>query len=369
MKFSCEKYLLLNAITTASRAAAVKSSVAALEGLLIEAGENKISVSGYDLKTGIITNFLADVTEAGSIVLSARLFSEIIRKMPDDVITVSSDAKLKTEITGGNSRFSIIGTPAEDYPELPVSDGTQFLTMKQGILKAMISQTNFAVSDNEARPIQTGTLFETENGKLIMVAVDGYRLALRREELEDGAEGLSFVVPGNALNEVEKILEDGSTVEIHLGNKHITFKFGDTVLISRRLEGDFLNYRKSVPTTGKYDLKVVKKDLITSLERVSLMINEKLKSPVRCVFTDGTVKLSSSTPIGMANDECTIEGNADNLMIGFNNKYMLDALKAAPSDEVIMRLNSGIAPCLILPPDGEDNYLYMVLPVRLKNEG
>lgn len=370
MKFTCEKHLLLNAVTISSRAAALKSAVTALEGLLVEASSNQVTISGYDLKTGIITSFPAEVLKEGSVVLNSRLFGEIVRKLPDEIVTISVSSSLLTTISAGASQFDIMATPSEDYPELPSTESGQTLTIRQGLLKNMINQTNFAVSDNEARPIHTGTLFETENGVLTMVAVDGYRLALRREEVEScPVEGLSFVVPGTALNEVEKIMTDvESTADICLGTKHITFHFGDTVLISRRLEGEFLNYKKSVPMNGKYDIIADRRAFITAIERVSLIISDKLKSPVRCTFTDGNVSLLSNTPIGRACDEFPVSGNGEGLVIGFNNRYLLDALKAAPADEVLLRLSSGISPCLVLPTDGGDNFLYMVLPVRLKNE-
>ena len=372
MKFTCEKYLLQNAVSTASRAAAVKSAVAALEGLLIEANDNKITISGYDLKTGIITSFPADIQENGHIVLNSRLFGDIIRKMPGDIITISVADNLMAKISSGVSEFEIMASPSDDYPELPSVDATNSLVINQSTLKSMISQTCFAVSDNEARPVHTGALFEAEGENLTMVAVDGYRLALRKEAMSEPVEsGYSFVVPGAALNEVEKILVDADeTVAVNLGSKHIMFKIGDTTLISRRLEGEFLNYKKSIPMTGKYDIKADRKTVVSSVERVSLIISDKLKSPVRCKFGNGILSMISVTPLGRASDECVVEGDADDLEIGFNNKYLLDALKAAPADEIVMRLSTGVTPCLILPADGGDNFLYMVLPVRLKsNEG
>ncbi len=372
MKFTCEKYLLIQAVNTASRAAAVKSAVAALEGLLIEAEENKVTISGYDLKTGITTSFPADIEESGRIVINSKLFGDIVRKMSGDFITITTEENFMTNIKSGMSEFDIMGSPSEDYPEIPSVDSTHSIVMEQKALKAMISQTSFAVSDNEARPIHTGELFETENNILTMVAVDGYRLALRREELKETADDdLSFVVPGAALNEVEKILSDtDDDVTVNLGPKHILFKIGDTVLISRRLEGEFLNYKKSIPMTGKYDIKADKKIVLSAVERVSLIINDKLKSPLRCRFSDGVLKLLAVTPLGRASDECEIEGSADDLDIGFNNKYLMDALKAAPSDNVIIRLSTGVTPCLVLPEDESNSFLYMILPVRLKtNEG
>jgi DNA polymerase-3 subunit beta len=233
----------------------------------------------------------------------------------------------------------------------------------------MISQTNFAVSDNESRPIHTGALFETEENELTVVAVDGYRLALRREVLEqDEVPEYNFVVPGAALTEVERIISDGDgKVTITLGSKHIIFKIEDTLLISRRLEGEFLNYKNSLPGQAKYRIKVEKDDLIDSVERVSLIISDKLKSPVRCVFGEGIVKLHTASALGKASDECPVSGDdGENLEIGFNDKYLLEALKAAPADDVLLELNSSVTPCIISPADNSNNFLYMILPVRLK---
>ncbi|MCL2201705.1 MAG: DNA polymerase III subunit beta, partial [Oscillospiraceae bacterium] len=199
--------------------------------------------------------------------------------------------------------------------------------------------------------------------------VDGYRLALRREALEgEVTSNLSFVVPGTALGEVEKIASDGEgVVKITLGSKHIMFTIGDTILISRRLEGEFLNYKNSIPQQAKFQIKVDKDELISSVERVSLIISDKLKSPVRCVFGDGIVNLFSASSLGKASDECAAEGNGEELEIGFNDKYLLEALKAAPADNVTLELNTGVTPCIISPAgDEKNNFLYMILPVRLK---
>jgi DNA polymerase-3 subunit beta len=266
------------------------------------------------------------------------------------------------------SDFEILGSPTSDYPELPMVDEQDTIEISESTLKKMISQTNFAVSDNESRPIHTGALFETGDGELTIVAVDGYRLALRREPMEnsDAAE-FSFVVPGAALSEVERILSDGDgKVTITLGLKHIIFMIDETLLISRRLEGEFLNYKNSVPQQSKYRFKVEKDELIAAVERVSLIISDKMKSPVRCVFGEGVVKLNSASALGKASDECAMGGTGEDLEIGFNDKYLLEALKAAPADEVILELSSGVTPCILSPVDEARNFLYMILPVRLK---
>jgi len=368
MKFACEKFLLLAAILTASRAAATKSPVPLLEGLLLEAGEDSVTISGYDLKTGIVTTIPAEVRETGGIVLNARLFGEIIRKSPGPFISISVNSGFIATITSEMSEYEILGSPTSDYPELPAVDGQDFLEIGEAQIKKMISQTNFAVSDNESRPIHTGALFETGNGELTIVAVDGYRLALRREPMENSeGQALSFVVPGTALSEVEKIATDGDgKVTITLGSKHIMFSIGDTLLISRRLEGEFLSYKNSIPQLSKYRFVVERNDLISSVERVSLIINDKLKSPVRCVFGDGIIKLSTTSALGKASDECGMSGQGEELEIGFNDKYFLEALKAAPADEISLELTTGVTPCVISPADESNNFLYMILPVRLK---
>ncbi len=368
MKFTVEKNLLLSAIMTASRASAVKSAVPALEGLLIEATGGQVKISGYDLKTGIITTVPADVVSEGSIVLSARLFGEIIRKLPDNIVSFSADENLMTKIECSMCDFQILGTSAADYPDLPTVDYQKSLALTEKNLKNMIAQTNFAVSDNESRPIHTGALFEAEKGQLTIVAVDGFRLALRREALsKTDLSSISFVVPGSALGEVEKILSDSENhVSVMLGSKHIMFVIGGTVLISRRLEGEFLNYKNSIPHTEKYSIECDRRAVVDAVERVSLIINDKLKSPVRCTFSDSVLKFLSSTALGRASDECAVKGDGEDMEIGFNNRYLLEALKAAPADQIRINITSGISPCVILPADDSSNFLYMILPVRLK---
>ena len=368
MKFTCERQSLINAIFTASRAASPKSPVPLLEGLLIETKKNKIVISGYDLKTGIVTTVDSEIEEDGSIVINARLLGDIIRKMPGTDITFSVDNSSEAKIVSEASEFQIMGSPSADYPELPIVEEQDSIIIEEATLKKMISQTNFAVSDNESRPIHMGALFEVENGILTIVAVDGFRLALRREPIEAIQKELfSFVVPGTALNEVERIVSDREDkVIITLGAKHIMFTIDGTILVSRRLEGEFLNYRNSIPQAGKYQLKIQKHEFIEAVERVALIINEKMRSPVRCVFEESIVKLYTATSLGKASDECSVEGEVDELEIGFNDRYLLEALKAAPADEVVLNLNTGVTPCVIHPTDDRDDFLYMILPVRLK---
>lgn len=369
MKFSCEKAILQAAVTIAGRVVAPKSSIQALEGVLIETDPLGLCLSGYNLETGIITKVSADVAESGAIVLSARLFSEILRRMPDDVVSISTEG-FSVHIQGGPTSYDIMGSSDEDFPDLPsVNDGSG-LTIAQGDLRSMIGQTIFAVSDNESRPVHTGALFEANGQELTIVAVDGYRLALRREKLlsQEETETLSFVVPGAALKEVEKICTDSDElVTVTQGDRHVTFQIGGTLLVARRLEGEFLNYRQTIPQNNAITLEADTADLQRSIDRASLIINDKLKSPLRCKFDDGVLSITSRTAMGSAFDSCPIGGDGKGLEIGFNNRFLMDAVKAAPAQRVRLELNTATSPCLILPQEsGTDNFLYMVLPVRLR---
>lgn len=367
MKFSCEKALLQAAISTTSRAVSPKSSIPALEGILLEAGSD-LRLTGYNLETGIRTIVPADIREEGTLVLGARLFGDIVRKLPDDIVTFQSENYM-VNIKCGMSEFNILGTDPEEFPELPTVEYQNSLILPQSRLKAMISQTLFAVSDNESRPIHTGSLFEVDSNGLTIVSVDGYRLALRHEAIDkkEGAETFSFVVPGAALSEVEKICSDvDEPASVTQGARHVMFKVGDTMLVSRRLEGEFLAYRQAIPRNNTIHVEGETRALLSSIDRVSLIISDKLKSPLRCVFDSNLLKISTKTAIGDAYDECPLSGDGGGLEIGFNNKYLMDALKAAPADKVRLELTTGVSPCVILPTEGEENFLYMVLPVRLK---
>ena len=367
MKFSCEKALLQAAISTTSRAVSPKSSIPALEGILLEAGSD-LRLTGYNLETGIRTIVPADIREEGTLVLGARLFGEIVRKLPDDIVTFQSENYM-VNIKCGMSEFNILGTDPEEFPELPTVEYQNSLILPQSRLKAMISQTLFAVSDNESRHIHTGSLFEVDSEGLTIVSVDGYRLALRHESIDkkEGAETFSFVVPGAALSEVEKICSDvDEPASVTQGARHVMFKVGDTMLVSRRLEGEFLAYRQAIPRNNTIHVEGDTRALLSSIDRVSLIISDKLKSPLRCVFDSNLLKISTKTAIGDAYDECPLSGDGGGLEIGFNNKYLMDALKAAPADKVRLELTTGVSPCVILPTEGEENFLYMVLPVRLK---
>ena len=368
MKFSCEKALLQNAISVTSRAVAQKSSIPALEGLLLQAGEEGLTVSGYNMQTGIRARVSAGVEEPGEIVLNARLFGDIIRRMPDDIVTFTAGEKLQVRLLCGDADFDIPGLSAADYPDLPEVEDEYAVCLQRKTLRAMIEEVAFAVSTNESRPVHTGVLFEIGEGGLTMAAVDGFRLAVRKEPLEKLEGGaFSFVAPGPALNEVKSICGDVEDLaEITLGRRHILFTVGDVELICRRLEGEFLDYKNAIPRKNPITVTGDAKALIESIDRVSVVISDKLKSPVRCVFDHNKIFFSAKTANGEAKDVCPIEGDGQGLEIGFNNRYLMEALRYAPADKVKIELNTGVSPAIIVPTEGEENFLYMVLPVRLK---
>lgn len=368
MKFSCEKSTLIDAIQIASRAVSSKSTIALLEGLRITASD-RLTLAGYDLAMGIRTSIDADILEAGEIVLGAKLFGDIVRKLPDDIVYVETDEKMLTTIKCGRAVFNLVGSASDDFPKMPEVDCTREVKIQQSMLKSMISQTIFAVSDNEAKPIHTGCLFEIEENRLHVVAVDGYRLSVRREVLDPAPEmDMKFVVPGTALREIERILTDSAdkTVSVYPDEKHILFEIDQTVLITRLIDGEFLNYRVAIPQDFSHIVPVNTREMITCIERVSLIVSEKLKNPVRMNFDGPVVKMSCITAMGKSYDECALGETVESLEIGFNNRYLLDALRACTEEQVMIKLKGALNPLVLSPAEG-DKFTYLVLPVRLKS--
>ena len=327
MKIVCNCQSLTEAITNVQRAVSTKSNNPALEGILFKAGANSLTLCGYDLELGITTTLPAEVRSEGSVVLSAKLISDIVRRLPAENVTIDTNEKLMTTIISGAVDFKIIGISADEYPDL----------------------------------------FEIENNIIKIISVDGYRLAMRTENLIFG-EKKSFIIPGKSLAEVVKLIKDGEKdVEIVVGDKHIIFKIDNYSVISRLIEGEFMNYAAAIPSSHKTEIKVNTRKFISSLDRMSLLLSERIKTPVRCNIENGVVKLSCSTVLGQAYDEFDIEMSGDSVEIGFNVRYMLDALRNTDTDEVKICLSGPTSPMVILPSDG-DSFLFLVLPVRLKNE-
>ncbi len=367
MRFTCEKSMLVAGLNITGRTVAQKSALSAIEGILCRAGDG-LSLTGYNMETAITYLIEAEVSDAGECVLPAKLFGDIIRRLPEGPVTVVVDDNLKVSIRAGYASFTISAESADDYPELPdIGDGKS-IRIPQKAMKELINGTIFAVSENQGRPIHTGVKFEVENDSVSAIAVDGFRLARRTYHEEGLGRTLSFVVPAQSLKEVEKILQDcDETVAFTLGGKHILFQIGGATLICRLLEGEFLDWRKVIPTGSPLKLAAHVADLASSIERVGLIVSEKYKSPVRCIFSNQELQLRTNTTIGAAEDRCSVAGDGKELEIGFNVRYLADALRAVPSEEVCLELTNSLSPIVLTPVDDKHDFAYMVLPVRIKS--
>jgi DNA polymerase-3 subunit beta len=368
MRFTCEKNMLVQGLNIAGRTVAQKSSLSVIEGVLCKAGHG-LSLTGYNMETAITYEIEAEVSDPGDCILPAKLFGDIIRRLPEGPVTVVVDEEYKVSIRAGYASFTISAESADDYPELPDVNSSRAVYIPQEKLKELISGTIFAVSENQGRPIHTGVKFEVSDTAITAVAVDGFRLARRTYHPEENTgREMSFVVPAAGLKEVEKVLTDaGEDAAFTLGTKHILFKVGAATLVCRLLEGEFLDWRRVVPSNCPIRLVANVSDISSSVERVGLIVSEKYKSPVRCVFGHQELLVRTATTIGAAEDRCSIAGDGKELEIGFNVRYLADALKAVPSEEVTLELTNGLSPIVLTPVDDKQDFAYMVLPVRIKN--
>ena len=368
MRFTCEKSMLVTGLNITGRTVAQKSAISVLEGILCRAGVG-LELTGYNMETAISYMIDAEIAEAGTCILPAKLFGDIIRRLPEGPVTVSIDENLKVSIKSGYSSFTISAESAEDYPELPDVGEGRPIRIPQTALKEMIAGTIFSVSENQGRPIHTGVKFEVGADTVSAIAVDGFRLARRTYHTEEPINrDTSFVVPAQGLKEVEKILQEGDEdVAFTVGRKHIMFQMGEATLVCRLLEGDFLDWRRVVPTGCPIALVANVHEITSSLERVGLIVSEKYKSPVRCHFGSQELQVKTKTTIGDAQDQCSFAGDGKDLEIGFNVRYLIDALRAVPSDEVVLELTNNLSPIVMTPVEGDKyDFSYMVLPVRIQ---
>ena len=368
MKISCLRTDLQAAVSNVSRAVSSKSTIPALEGVLIKAYGDKLNISGYNLEIGITTDIEATIMDEGEIVIGAKLFLDIVRNLPEEILTIETDDRLVIYINCGDADYKITGMSSVEYPDLPTFEQTDSITLSSKTLREMIRQTVYATSENMAKPIYTGSLFEIENSTLTIVSIDGYRMAVRREPVESQSE-TSFVVPGKTQLEILKLLgDDEEPVDIIIGQRHITFRVKSYRVISRLIEGIFIDYKSTIPQTVKTEVVINTRRLINSVERMSLMNNDRTPSPVRCKLLGDEIKFACASAVGSANDTIRIPVVGEQVEIGFNNRYMLDALKNTDTDEIRLVINGPISPIVIKPVQG-DSFLFIVVPMRLANEG
>ena len=325
MKFICDKAQLITAISTAGLTVAQRSTIPALEGICLTAGM-KLSLTGYNLETGITVEVPAEITEPGSCVMPTPLFGEIIRKLPDSDVSISVDENNKVSIRSGISFFQIMASSAEEYPDLPEVETTEPVSLPQKALRAMISGAGFCVSTNQARPVLTGCAFELEGDTLTAVSVDGYRLALRREKVDNPLNRtMKFVMPSTGMREVERIMKDtDEPVSFTLGSKHILYEIDQVRVICRLLDGEFLDWRRVIPQNQPIHLTANVRQLNSCIERMSLITSEKIKNPVRCRFSLNEADFQTSAAMGMAHDVCRLAGEYHSAFSGQRETLALE---------------------------------------------
>ena len=360
----CRQDLLNAALSHAARAVSSRATAEMLKGILLECKDGELTVTGNDLELGIVAVVPAEVTVPGAAVLDARMICEIVRRAPDGDVTLSVNERYMTHIECGASVFDVTALPAENYPILPEVTGLRSLTVPQTELKKLLNMTLFSVSDAETKHIHTGVLFDAEPETLTLVALDGHRLALSRSE-RGSEEAFSAVLPAVSLRELERMLtgDEEAVAVMHIGARHMLAELGGLTLVTRVMEGEFFKYRTGIPQENSFSAVLEIKPVIQTLERVGLLITEKLKNPVRLLFTDGKLTVNCQTALGRAQDDidCECEGE---LEIGFNHRYLLDALRHMEGERFRFETGGAVSPCLLKPESDEDT-LFMVLPVRL----
>ena len=370
MKFVCYKDTILKAINSVVKGVASKTTMPILEGILIQTNDKEIKLTTYDLEIGIEYVMECEVEEQGSTVVNAVMFSEIIRKLPNTEIHISVNDKNLLEIECEGSLYKLATMNPDEFPELPKIEIENSIEVDQNVLKNMIRKTIFAVSTEESRPIFTGCLFEIENNKLNVVAVDGFRLALRSIYLNKQTNNFKAVIPGKTLNEVNKIISDSfEPVKIGVAKNQALFEMDNCKVVTRILDGEFLNYQNVIPSNWETRVRANKSILQNSFERVSLIssssIEKEKKYPVKVQVDIGKVVISCTNQPGDAKEEMYVSTEGKNLEAGFNPKYFLDCLKAIDDEEVYVEFGSSISPCIIRSVENND-YTYMILPIRLK---
>ena len=372
MKFTCYKDTIIKAINSVVKGVASKTTMPILEGILIQTNDNEIKLTTYDLEIGIEYVMKCNVKEQGNTVVNAIMFSEIIRKLPDTEIEISLNDKNLLEIECEGSHYKLATMNPEEFPELPKIEIENSIEIEQNVLKNMIRKTIFAVSTEESRPIFTGCLFETESNKLNIVAVDGFRLALRSVFLKTKTNDFNAVIPGKTLNEVNKILSDSfEPIKIGVAKNQALFEMDNCKIVTRIIDGEFLNYKNVIPSNWETRIRVNKNNFQDCFERISLIssssIEKEKKYPVKVNVDIGKVTISCTNQTGDAKEELFVSTEGKNLEAGFNPKYFLDSLKSIDDEEVYVEFGTSISPCLIKSVENND-YVYMILPIRLKED-
>lgn len=364
MKLICSKSNLLYGVNTVSKAVPTRTTMAILECILIDASSNEIKLTANDMELGIETVIDGTIEENGIIALDAKIFSDIVRKLPDNDVVIETDDSFKTTITCEKAKFNIVGKSGDDFSYIPYIERNEAITLSQFTLKEVIRQTIFSIADNDNNKLMTGELFEIEENDLKVVSLDGHRISIRNIELKNNYSHKKVVVPGKTLQEVSKILPGSAEdeVSIFLTDNHIVFEFENTTVVSRLIEGEYFKIEQMLSSDYETKVKINKRELLDCIDRATLLVKEGDKKPIIMNITDGTMELKINSFIGSMNEDIDIAKEGKDILIGFNPKFFIDALRVIDEEEVTLYMVNPKAPCFI--KDDEGTFIYLILPVN-----
>ncbi len=364
MKLICSKSNLLHGVNIVSKAVPTRTTMAILECILIDASANEIKLTANDMELGIETKIEGEIAERGVIALDAKIFSEIVRKLPDSDVVIETDASFKTTITCEKAKFNIVGKSGDDFSYIPYIERNEAITLSQFTLKEVIRQTIFSIADNDNNKLMTGELFEIEENHLKVVSLDGHRISIRNIELKNNYEHKKVVVPGKTLQEVSKILPGSAEEDVNmfLTDNHIVFEFDDTTVVSRLIEGEYFKIEQMLSSDYETKIKINKRELLDCIDRATLLVKEGDKKPIIMNVTDGNMELKINSFIGSMNEDIDIVKEGKDILIGFNPKFFIDALRVIDEEEVSLYMVNPKAPCFI--KDDEGKFIYLILPVN-----
>ena len=367
MKIVCSKSSLLTGVQTVSKAVPNKTTMSILECILVDTTDGEIKLTANDMELGIETVIQGEIVEKGTIALDAKIFLDIVRKLPDNDITIVTDDSFKTSITCEKAKFNIIGKSGEDFSYLPEIEKNDCIVVSQFTLKEVVRQTIFSIADNENNKLMTGELFEIENDILKVVSLDGHRISIRKIGLKNSYDKRKVVVPGKTLSEISKILSGDMDKDVHIffTDKHVLFEFDDTVVVSRLIEGEYFKIEQML--SSDYETKIImnKKELLNCIDRATLLVKEGDKKPVIIDVRDTSMQLKMNSTVGSMDEEIDIEKEGKDIKIGFNPKFLIDALRVIEDEEIVIYMVNPKAPCFI--KDEKETYIYMILPVNFIN--
>ena len=367
MKIICSKSNLLKGVNIVAKAVPSKTTMAILECILIDCTTGNIKLTANDMELGIETNIEGEILEKGMIALDAKIFSEIVRKLPDNDVIIETDASLQTTITCEKAKFHICGKSGEDFSYLPYVERNESIELSQFTLKEIIRQTIFSIADNENNKLMTGELFEIDGEHLKVVSLDGHRISIRKVELKESYAPKKVIVPGKTLQEISKILSGDieSVVSIFFTSNHIVFEFDETTVVSRLIEGEYFRVNQMLSSDYETKVKVNKKEFLSCIDRATLLEKEGDKKPIIIDIQDGEMELQINSQLGSMKENLDIQKEGKDIMIGFNPKFMIDALRVIDEEIVTLYMVNPKAPCFI--KDEQESYTYLILPVNFNS--